>query len=174
MHIALFVLSAIAGLGFWWLRLRAAGDVATEVVDAVGRMRGAARRRKIKKQAELSPVTAIDDPVVAAATLLAALAGDDGTLSDAREQAIRRAIGALTPHRKAEEASLYARWAVAQVADTDTVVNVLAPYLAARLDEPEKRQFVAMAQTVLAVDQTVPARAGLLPRLSRKLGLAGA
>lgn len=172
MHIALLVLSAIAGLGFWWIRLRAAGEAATEVVAAVGRLRGAARRRKIRKQAELSPVAAIDDPVVAAATLLTALAGDEAGLPEAREEAIRRAIGALTSRSRAEEATLYAKWAAAQIGDADIVVDVLGRYLAARLDEPEKRQLLAMAQMVLSVDRSLPAGAAHLSRLSRKLGLA--
>lgn len=171
MHIALLVLSALAGLSFWWIRLRAAGQAANEVVDAVGRARGAMRRRTIRRQAELSPITAIDDPVIAAATLIAALAGAQGSLSEPREGAIRREIGALTSHARAEEATLYAKWAAAQIDDVDTVINVLAPFLAARLDDEEKGQLAAMAQAVLAADGGAEAGAIHLPRMARKLGL---
>lgn len=171
MHIALLVLSALAGLSFWWVRLRAAGQAASEVADAVGRARGAMRRRKIRRQAELSPVTAIDDPVIAAATLIAAIAGAQGTLGEAQEGAIRREIGALTSRARAEEAVLYGKWAAAQIGDTDTVINVLAPFLAARLDDAEKGQLAAMAQAVLAADGGPEAGAAHLPRMIRKLGL---
>lgn len=171
MHIALLVLSALAGLGFWWIRLRAAGQAASEVVDAVGRARGAMRRRKIRRQAELSPVAAIDDPVIAAATLLAALADAWGTPGEAQERAILSEIGALTSHARAQEATLYGKWAAAQIGDVDTVIDVLAPFLAGRLDEAEKGQLVAMAQAVLAADGGPEGGATHLPRMVRKLGL---
>ena len=171
MHMVLFVLSAVAGIGFWWVRLRAAGTAASEVVNAVGRLRGAARRKKIRRQAQLSPVTAIDDVVVAAATLLTAIAAERGMLSQMHERTISREIGRLTTRSKAEEATLYAKWAAAQIDDATTVINVLVPFLATRLDEAEKRQLIEMARLVLSVDETNSSGQGLLPVVKRKLGL---
>lgn len=171
MHMVLFVLSAVAGIGFWWVRLRAAGTAASEVVDAVGRLRGAARRKKIRRQAQLSPVTAIDDAVVAAATLLTAIAAERGMLSQMHEQTISREIGRLTTRSKAEEATLYAKWAAAQIDDATTVINVLAPFLATRLDETEKRQLAEMVRLVVAIDHSHASGQGVVPLVKRKLGL---
>lgn len=173
MHIALLVLGVIAGLGFWWYRLRSAHDAAGEVVDAVGRVRGSMRRKKIRTQTQLSPLTAVEDPVVAAATILTALAMDDVRLSDERQGAVSAEIGALaaTPE-KSQEAVIYGKWASEQIDDTGIVIDKLAPFLAARLDEAEKHAFVTMAHNVVSTDGPELPQAGMrLRRLTQKLGL---
>ncbi len=172
MHIVLLVLGVVAGLGFWWYRLRAAHDAAGEVVDAVGRMRGSMRRKKIRNQNQLSPLTAVNDPIVAAATILVAVATDDVALSTAREETIRAEIGKLTSPDKLEEAVIYGKWAAAQIADTAVVIDKLGPFLAERLDGAEKHGMMTMARNVCAAEgPDLPLEAQRFRRLTQKLGL---
>lgn len=172
MHIVLLVLGVLAGLGFWWYRLQQAGNAASEVVDTLGRARGAMRRKKIRRQTELSPLTAIDDPVVAAATLLVALVTDEVALSPEREQAVAEKIGALTSREKADEALVYGKWANSQVDDTSTTISKVAPFLAGRLSEAEKHTMVDMARAVVSVEgPALPAASQNIRRLTQKLGI---
>lgn len=172
MHIVVLVLGVLAGLGFWYYRLRAARDAAGEVVDAVGRMRGSMRRKKIRKQTELSPLTAIDDPVVAAATVLVALVTDDVALSDQREAAIRAELEQLTDARKAEEALVYAKWAASQIDETGIVIDKVGPFLAEKLYENEKHALIVMTRSVYeAQGPDLPTAGNRIRRLTQKLGL---
>ncbi len=172
MHIVVLVLGLLAGLGFWWYRLRAAHNAASEVVDAVGRVRGSMRRKKIRKQTELSPLTAINDPVVAAATILVALATDDAALSPAREDAIRTELSELTSGDRAEEAFVYGKWAAGQIDDTGIVIDKVAPFLAERLYANEKDGLLTMARNVFAAGgPDLPSGGQRLRRLTQKLGL---
>lgn len=172
MHIIVLVLGVVAGLGFWWYRLRAAKDAAGEIVNVVGRVRGNIRRKRIRTQAEMSPLTAIDDPVVAAATILVAVASDDIALSPEREQVIRAEIGELTTSGKADEALVYAKWAAAQIDEAGTVLDKLAPFLAERLNGDEKHTMVAMAGKAMATrGDPLPLAPQRISRLTQKLGL---
>jgi hypothetical protein len=172
MHIVVMVLGVVAGLGFWWYRIRAAGDAASEVIDAAGRMRGSFRRKRIRNQAELSPLTAINDPIVAAATLLASIASDDVALSPQREAAIREELAGLTEAGKAEEALVYGQWASGQIDEAGTVIDKLGPFLATRLNEGEKHGLVDIARTVVAADGPPLLTAShRLRRLTQKIGL---
>ena len=77
MHIVLAVLGLLGGGLFWWYRLKVLGEAAGDFIDGAGRARGYFRRRRIWTQAEHSPLTAIEDPVLAAATLIFAIIAED-------------------------------------------------------------------------------------------------
>lgn len=69
MHIVLAILGLFGGGLFWWYRLKILSEAAGDVADSMGRVRGCFRRRKIRQQATHSPLTAIEDLVLAAATV---------------------------------------------------------------------------------------------------------
>jgi len=172
MHILLAILGIVAAAAFWWYRMRRVRDAATEVVDAVGRVRGNMRRQKIRKQNELSPITAIDDPVVAAATVIASIISDDVALNDAREETLRQEIDAIALPGKLDETMVYAKWAASQVDDAAVVIDKLGPMLAAKLDEPEKQSLLTMTRRVALADtEPLPMLEPRLRRLRQKLGL---
>lgn len=172
MHIVMIVIGLLAGLGFWWYRIRAANNAANEVVDAVGRVRGSFRRKKIRNQNRLSPLTAIDDPVIGGATVLAALVMDDVAMSGEREAAIRSEIGDLVSEAKADEAVIYGKWAAEQIDDASLVIDKVAPFLAGKLYENEKHGLMVMAGNVVeATGPELPMAAQRLRRLRQKLGL---
>ena len=167
MHILLALLGIAAAGAFWWYRLKMMNDAAGEVVDAVGRVRGNLRRKKIRQHNELSPLTAIDDPVVAAA-----IASDDAALGPDRESAARAEIALIADPAKLEEAIVYAKWASGQIDDAGTVIDKLGPFLASRLTDEEKNDLVAMTRRVaLTQGPPLPALDQRMRRLRQKLGL---
>lgn len=173
MHILLIVLGVLGGLAFWWYRLKMMGEAASEAADAIGRVRGRVRRNRIRRQNELSPLTAIDDPVVAAATLIAAIASEDVALSDERADQLRQEVEAIAASpASAEEAMTYAKWAVGQVDDTQVTIDKLGPFLATQLDEAEKNGLMQMARRVVtARGAALVSVEQRLRRMRQKLGL---
>lgn len=172
MHILLIVLGLLGGAAFWWYRLKMMNDAAGEVVDAVGRVRGQMRRKQIRRTNELSPLTAIDDPVIAASTLIVALLSDGVPLIPAREEALNKEIDAIAAPGKTEEAVTYAKWAAGQIDDATVVIDKLAPFLANKLDEQEKHGLLDMVRRTATADSTpIPTLEPRMRRLRQKLGL---
>lgn len=172
MHILLAILGILGVGAFWWYRLKFMGEAASEVADAVGSMQGNIRRSKLRKKAALSPITAIDDPITAAATVIMAIAAEDVPVSEALEKRVRDEITAIaeTP-KQVDEAVIYAKWASDQVAEVGSVIDKACLLLKERLDEGEKEDLVKM---VLAVAPPAE-RHAMFPRrieqLRRRLGL---
>ncbi|MCI5077633.1 hypothetical protein [Oricola sp.] len=174
MHILVLILGAVAAAGFWWYRIRAAGQVAGEVVDAAQRARGAITRKRFRDKANKSPYTAIDDPVVAAATLIIAMAEDQGRFDDRAEASLREALGPVSRDAElVEEAIVYGKWAAAQSVDASTPMRLISPYLVETLSVEEREQLMAIAEHVMAAsggDRGAQER--LIDRLRNRLGFA--
>lgn len=115
MHIVLAVLGLLGGGLFWWYRLKVLGDAADDVIDGSGKIRGNFRRRKIRVQAEHSPLTAIEDPVLAAATLIFAIIAEDTLITDSHFDAVRSVILDIGNPRNADEAMIYAKRSFSQI-----------------------------------------------------------
>ncbi|MGB3502975.1 MAG: hypothetical protein WBA44_15235 [Mesorhizobium sp.] len=172
MHILIIIVGILIAGAAWWYRLKMMRDAAGEAADAIGRVRGKIRRNKIRRLNEQSPLTAIDDPVIAAATLIAGISGEDVALSPAREQMLRNEIAAIADPSKAEEAVIYAQWAADQIDDATTVIDKLGPYLAARLNDGEKADLIAMVRKVATEEgPLLPSLELRMRRLRQKLGL---
>lgn len=173
MHIIIAIVGLLGAGAFWWYRLKYMGQAANEVVDKIGTVHGSIKRKRLRKQASLSPLTAVDDPVIAAATLVIAIAADDMPLSGARETALREALAAISSAAKADEALIYGKWAAAQIDDTVVVIDKLSPLLRERLDDGEKEDLLAMVGAVLRAgeDNPPPLAAQRIRRLRQKLGL---
>ncbi|AEH85550.1 hypothetical protein [Mesorhizobium opportunistum] len=138
------VLGVLGAAALWWYRMKAMNEAARDVADVIGRVQGSVRRKKLRKQAALSPLTAIDDPVVAAATLITALVSEDGPVLPQREAVIRSVISEIADKKKTDEAVIYAKWAASQIDDTTIVIDKLAPFLRERLDVSERNDLLQM------------------------------
>jgi len=149
MHILLAALGIMGAAAFWWYRLKIMNEAANDIADLVGRVRGSLRRKKLRKQAALSPLTAIDDPIVAAATLITAIVSEDILLTPRGEDGIRAVIAEIADERKTEEAVIYARWAVSQIDDTSIAIDKLGPLLRDRLDFNERNDVLDMVDRAL-------------------------
>ncbi|RUW95866.1 hypothetical protein EOA35_28975, partial [Mesorhizobium sp. M8A.F.Ca.ET.023.01.1.1] len=94
-------------------------------------------------------LTAIDDPVVAAATLITAMVSEDGPILPQREAVIREVISQIAAgQKKTDEAVVYAKWAASQIDDTTIVIDKLAPFLRERLDPSERDDLLQMLNRV--------------------------
>jgi hypothetical protein len=158
MHILLGLLGIAGAIAIWWYRFRYLGQAAGEAIEAIDRVRGDFKRKKLRRQAALSPVTAIDDPVVAAATILVSIHSDDVALSPTTETAILTGLREIATPAAAEEAMIYAKWAVSQVEDASIVIGHAGSFLASRLTAEEKRQLMDLADGI-------EGKAGCAPRL---------
>ncbi|TJV38204.1 MAG: hypothetical protein E5Y02_30355 [Mesorhizobium sp.] len=138
------VLGVLGAAALWWYRMKAMNEAARDVADVIGRVQGSVRRKKLRKQAALSPLTAIDDPVVAAATLITAIVSENGPVLPQREAVIRSVISEIADRKKTDEAVIYAKWAAAQIDDTTIVIDKLAPFLRERLDVSERNDLLQM------------------------------
>jgi uncharacterized tellurite resistance protein B-like protein len=166
------VLGVLGAAALWWYRMKAMNDAAREVAEVVGRVQGNIRRKKLRKQAALSPLTAIDDPVVAAATLITAIVSEDGPVLPRREAIIREVISQIAAGpKKTDEAVVYAKWAASQIDDTTIVIDKLAPFLRERLDPNERDDLLQMLNRVAqGGEQSLKIPDQRMLRLRQKLG----
>lgn len=171
MHILLALLGIVGSGLFWWYRVRTLGDAASDVIDTAGKARGYLRRKKIRLQHEHSPLTAIDDPVLAAATVIFAIISEDALITDVHYEAVRDAIIDISEPAKADEAVIYAKWAVSQIDDAVTVIEKTAPLLRTRLNDVEKRELIDMVGRAAAAVTVPPTYGQRVKKLKQKLGL---
>jgi len=172
MPFLLAILGVLGAAAFWWYRMKAMNEAAREVADVVGRVQGNIRRKKLRKQAALSPLTAIDDPVVAAATLITAIVAEDGPVLPGREAVIRSVISEIADSKKkTDEAVVYAKWAASQIDDTTIVIDKLAPFLRERLDVNERNDLLQMLNRVAqGGEKSLQIADQRILRLRQKLG----
>ncbi|WP_245478256.1 MULTISPECIES: hypothetical protein [unclassified Mesorhizobium] len=172
MPFLLAILGVLGAAAFWWYRMKAMNEAAREVADVVGRVQGNIRRKKLRKQAALSPLTAIDNPVVAAATLITAIVSEQGPILPQREAVIREVISGISDgQKKTDEAVVYAKWAAAQIDDTTIVIDKLAPFLRERLDPHEREDLLQMLNRVAkGGEQSLKIPDQRILRLRQKLG----
>jgi uncharacterized tellurite resistance protein B-like protein len=171
MHILIAVVGLMGAAAFWWYRVKHMSEAANEVVDAVGRVRGSIKRKKLRKQAALSPLTAVDDPILAAATLITAIFSEDAPLTPVRENAIRDAISGIADPKKTDEAVIYGKWAASQIDDANVVIDKLSPFMRERLEESERLDLLKMIDDVAAAEDGLsPLYSQQMRRLRQKLG----
>ncbi|MDX8478180.1 hypothetical protein RFN28_06755 [Mesorhizobium sp. VK24D] len=166
------ILGLLGAAAIWWYRLKAMNEAANEVADVIGRVQGNIRRKKLRKQAALSPLTAIDDPVVAAATLITAIVSEHGPILPQREALLREVIAQIAAsQKKTDEAVVYAKWAASQIDDTTIVIDKLAPFLRERLDPNERDDLLRMLNRVAqGGEQSLRIADQRMLRLRQKLG----
>jgi len=171
MHILLALLGLIGVAVLWWYRLKRIHGAASEAADAAGRLRGAYRRHRIRKSTEMSPLTAIDDPILAAATVILAIVSEDDPLTDTRLSALTNALAGVSDSAKATDAVTYAKWATGEITQATTAIDKVGPFLRATLNATEKTDLLAMLDHVAAAGPRPPLYRQRVSRLRVKLGL---
>lgn len=151
MHILALLGAIIGGISIWAWRYRQAKEVGTELLDTVGRVRGAYNRHSFRKKAEASPLSSVEDPALAAAIFLSALANEDSDARHLSEPAIRGEIGRIVPITDLDEVIAYAQWAARDVHDARDVVRRFKPLWRQKLTHEERADLVAMAEVVAAL-----------------------
>lgn len=171
MHILLGLFSLIMFAAIWWYRMKYMSEAVGEAADAIGRVQSKIRREKIRKKTAVAPVASINDPLTAAATIMASIASEDSVLSPDLEQSMRTQLERIETGKKLDEAIVYAKWASEQVATVTSVIDIAGKYLSQKLNEEEKLDLIDMVIDAVPQDKRHQAFPERLKRLRQKLGL---
>ncbi|NJM29735.1 MAG: hypothetical protein HC855_06215 [Rhizobiales bacterium] len=172
MHIILGVLAILGGLAFWWWRMKAVSEAASEVTDVAGRAWGKYKRYKFRKKVEDSPVEAVDDPVAAAAVMMIALVKEEGPLTPQAEEAIRMEATAVMQVDDPTELMVFSKWVADHVSDANNVSLRYAKLWAGALSRDERLELVEMVErAVSAVAPVTPNQRNKIAKLRERLGL---
>jgi hypothetical protein len=172
MPFILMILGAIAGAGFWWWRLKAMGEAASEIHDAAGKVIGKYRRNKFRKKVEDSPLTAVEDPRAAAVVMMMAIVQEEGPLDEVSEAAIRREVAETIGESDPTELMIFSKWAVSHTVDANDVSFAFRKLWADSLTLAQKRDLVEMATRAAAAKRAPSAnQLAKIDKLSVRLGL---
>ena len=151
MHILGLIAAVMGALGLLLWRLHTAAEAAKGLADTAQDMTSWWRRWRWMKKANADPLTLVDDPRVAAAAMMVAVAQSDGAVTDREHAEIRRQITATfeTQGKDAEEMIAHARWLVRDVRDLDEGLRKLTPVMR-KLAAEQHRELVEMLGAVAA------------------------
>jgi uncharacterized membrane protein len=165
------LLGVIAGAGFWWWRLKAMGEAASEIHDAAGRVIGKYKRHKFRQKVEGATLTAVSDPVAAAIIMMMAIAQEDRPLDDETEAAIQREALETMGQSSPTEVMIFSKWVAANVADANDVSYAYRKLWSDNLTMDERRDLVAMVQRIASLrGGPTPGQKTKLEKLSERLG----
>lgn len=131
MPVLLAIAAAAAAVVFWMYRARAAGQVATELVDAAADVMNAARRFGFRRRANQHPVEGIDQPELAIGALAVAFL-ELHSLPTAEQHsevvvALNRHL--YVPAAKADEIMILGHWLIGQCSGPQPAIERLAKRL---------------------------------------------
>lgn len=127
MPVILTILGILGAVGFWYWRLRMARDAAGELMEVAGDVRAAARRLGFRRGTNVHPADAIDDPRLAAAGIVLAIAGIDGPHTRSELDTLATACRAHFKVDVAEASDMVAfgRWISGQCGSPEEAVRRL-------------------------------------------------
>ncbi len=169
MHILIAIVGIVAAAAFWYWRMKAVAEVAGEIGDAAGRLRGKINRARFRRKVEGSTLTGIDDPRLGAAVMLVSLVEAGRPMTREDEAIIARWLRDVAEEEEPEEAITFARWACREVVDVNEVQRRLAPLFRNRLGAEERAQLVEVAASLSRPAVEAPAQADALRRLRNTL-----
>ncbi|MEO0912392.1 MAG: TerB family tellurite resistance protein [Pseudomonadota bacterium] len=116
MPVLLTVLGLLAAVGYWYFRIRDAGDTVRDLADAANDVRLAARRFGFKRRANVHPIDCIEDARMAAAGITLSVAEMDGALTQSEIQTATIQFQSVFDISKdeAEELVTFGRWIASQ------------------------------------------------------------
>jgi hypothetical protein len=168
MHFLILIGGAVLAVAVWYFRFRGPAAVG-DVVDAAGNLKGAYNRRKFRKKAEGSTLSAIDDPALGAAVYLVSLAEAGAGLGPKEEEAIAAWLKDVAGYGDPVEALTFAKWAAREVVDVNEVLRRLTPLWRERLDTKRRQELVAAAISISAIRGPDVAQAEALRRLRERI-----
>ena len=157
MHILLAILGAIGTIGMLLWRIKMAADAAKDIASSAKDAKNYMRRRRWEKKAAADPIKDINDPREAAATILAALASYDGTMSETEETTILQEIKAAfqTDDKMATELLAHGRWLSKDSGDLNAFISRLLPPIVRHCSDREKHDLLTMMEHVSSANGTI-------------------
>lgn len=172
-----FILGILAVLGaivIFVIRANQAAQAARELGEVASEAKGFLRRRRWKSKTITDQIRAVEDPRLAAAVMMCALASSDGDLSESEVTAIQdQLMGALElAQDDCAETLAQARWLTRDMKDLGTVLHRAAAPIKAICTVQEKTELLEMLTAVAEVDGPMDAiQQDALDRLHRELDL---
>ncbi|MCF6197882.1 MAG: TerB family tellurite resistance protein [Hyphomicrobiaceae bacterium] len=150
MHILLGILGVIGSLGMLLWRIKMASDAAKDIAQTAQGAKNYLRRRRWEKRATADPLKDMEDPREAAATMMAALAAYDSTISEREEKTILHEIKTNfdTDDRLASELLAHGRWLSKDAGDLNSFLSHLMPPIMRHLGPKEKNDLLTMLTNV--------------------------
>lgn len=169
---AIFGAVGAAALVLW--RIKMAADATRDIAEAADDARKFVRRTRWKSRQKAGQKTVPDDPRLAAAAMMAAIAETDGALSEAERAAILGEIRTRFEFSDVDAEALFAegRWLSKDAGDLSSFLRRMDPSVRATCTEQEQRDLIAMLTTVAETEgEADPIAAQAIETLRRSLGI---
>lgn len=169
------ILGALGAVGLILWRIKMAADATRDLAEAADDARKFVRRRRWKSRRKAGQKATPENPRLAAAAMMAAIAETDGALSEAERAAI---LGEITTRFEfcAEDAvALLAegRWLSKDAGDLSSFLRRMDPPVRAACGEQEQRDLITMLTTVAEAEgEADPIAAQAIETLRRALGVS--
>lgn len=173
MHILGLIIAVLAGLGFWWWRIKAAGEVANDAADVAGRIWGKYKRRKFLNKVDDSPLAVIDDPATAAVVLMHVVAAEDNNAGPAKEEVIRLEVTNTMRIADPTELITFGKWTASHATESKSLMMRYGKIWIENLSSAERGDLVSMVERVMLAGQSTLAteQRARLDFLKQRLGL---
>lgn len=168
------ILGLIAAAAFWYWRIKAVGEVASEVHDVAGRLWGKHKRKKFLGKVNDSPLEVIDDPATAAVILMNVIATEDGVPGHVAEAAIKKEVEQSMGLSDSMEILTFGKWTASHATDSNAVIMRYGKLWAENLTVKEREELLAMISRICDLPgSATPAASKTLrqTRLRQRLGL---
>lgn len=172
MHIIIGLAALLGTIGIVLWRLNQASEAARGLIDTADDVQGFFRRRKWRKKLADDPLQLVDDPRVAAAVMMVAVAQQDGAVTQAEQSLIINQMMEKfsSTASVADELFAHARWIARDVIDLDTCFRRVAPIIEKTCGPKEREQLLEMLAAVAnASGQLGDGERIALDRLKRQL-----
>jgi uncharacterized tellurite resistance protein B-like protein len=154
MSIILALLAALAGVGTLLWRVNAAADATKGLVETANDLSNLRRRWSWRRKSNVDPLLLVDDPRLAAVTLMMAIAQSDGALTAVeRATIVRQAMEHFGCSSKvADEMVGYARFLLTETRDPTNCLLKLKPLILKSCSAKERADLLAMLRAVGEAD----------------------
>ncbi len=176
MHILLGILGALSVAMVWYWRIKTARKVVGEVANAANDARLAIRRFGYLRKHKTHPADCVDDPRLAAAGIVAAIAAMDAPLSRAEIDMLTAESGAVFGADPAEAVDIaaFGRWVAGQCQTPEDAVRRLVKVIHYKAGVEAGPDLIGMVEKVATVDGIGldEREADALTAIRRGLGMA--
>lgn len=172
MHILLAILSALGVIAFFLIRANQASQAAQELGESAGGVLGYFRRMMFRRKATQHPLTLIEDPREAVASLLVALAKDKGDLAERQLSELETMLSKRLEIQHAKDVLALARWNVKDNSDSGSVWQRVAKLLTSACTEEQKQDVLNMCEEIahLPDDRMTDIQAHTIEQMKYRFG----
>lgn len=154
MHILVGLVSALGLIAYFVIRANQVNQAGRELLDAASEAKGYVRRGLWRRRTEVDPTRNIEDPRLAAAVMMCAVANADGDITEREMTAMLELAEAQfqMPRGDCETLLSEARWLAKEAKDLSAFLQRLSRPIVACCTEEELADLFAMLEAVDRVE----------------------